>query len=173
MFCGRSRSRTKLVGTKRIQYMCVILNESAKLIPIIWANVRFSGEWKAGTKSGHGVFAVEGGSTFEGNFVNGEIEGRGSKQWADGRRYEGDFRRGEACGEGRFSSPAGESYIGTWAQNRRHGRGQLVLPNGQGTYTGEFHQHRYQGMLRCCHTHRVVTPQIQATTRWPTYTSNE
>lgn len=103
---------------------------------------RFDGDWKTGRKNGLGVFAVEGGSTFEGHFVDGEIEGKGAKTWSDGRRYEGNFSRGEACGKGRFVCPTGESYAGCWAENKRQGQGELVLAHGLGTYAGEFHRHR-------------------------------
>ncbi|CAB1120065.1 unnamed protein product [Ectocarpus sp. CCAP 1310/34] len=106
---------------------------------------RYTGKWKAGTKSGLGVFEVLGGSRYEGTFVDGELEGKGSKQWVDGRLYEGEFNRGEASGEGHFTSPSGESYVGTWALNKRHGRGKLVLPNGEGSYVGEFQRHRFHG----------------------------
>lgn len=137
-----------------------------ELIPIVWTNVRFSGGWKTGAKNGHGVFAVAGGSTFEGDFVDGEIEGKGSKQWADGRRYEGEFSRGEACGEGRFTSPTGELYVGSWAQNKRHGRGQLVLPSGQGSYAGEFQRHRYRDpFLERQQIYMVTVSGEYATTR--------
>ena len=110
---------------------------------------RLLGDWfKAGngifwsfedrkTVDGPGIYRLNDGYVYEGNFVNGRLEGEGRIKNGVNVVYEGALRNGVYHGEGVLYYDDGRVYSGSFVNGKREGRGALTTPYGD-YYIGEF-----------------------------------
>jgi len=83
----------------------------------------YKGDFRDGTKNGHGTISFDTGLTIEGEWRDGSLE-RGSATTPSGVHFEGQFREGKRNGIGTMVFPDGTRYEGKWKEG---------LPDGQGT----------------------------------------
>ena len=76
---------------------------------------KYVGEWKDGTRSGHGALYLSDGRIFNGNLKEGKVSGKGTLMWPDGSKYVGEFANGKFHGKGDFLRADGSiGYSGQW-----------------------------------------------------------
>jgi hypothetical protein len=76
--------------------------------------------------TGVGIFVLESGERYEGQFRNGQRNGRGVQYYPDGSmRYNGDFKNDIRDGYGAYYFSNGDKIVGIFADNK---------PNGKATY---------------------------------------
>ncbi|XP_034338259.2 MORN repeat-containing protein 1 isoform X5 [Magallana gigas] len=110
---------------------------------------RYEGQWRNGTKHGHGKLQMADGSYYEGTFSNGEIDGKGMRFFSQtGSKYTGQFVKGELHGRGTMVYADGSMYEGEWYRNRKHGYGimKTLGSNSSEVYEGSYDKNMKHGV---------------------------
>ncbi|TVQ25527.1 MAG: hypothetical protein EA382_06810 [Spirochaetaceae bacterium] len=97
--------------------------------------------------NGYGVFILENGSRYEGEFLEGIRTGQGKLIWADGREYTGEFMDNQPHGSGVLIQPDGSRYEGDFREGKLSGNGTLWFSDGR-IYVGEFENNIRHGSGR-------------------------
>ena len=97
----------------------------------------YSGNFRQGAMHGHGRYLWRNGDEYEGQWVHDLMEGHGVLVMNDGARYEGSFNAGRMHGHGTFVWPSGANYTGGFADGLHEGDGVLHLADGS-RYRGHF-----------------------------------
>lgn len=92
--------------------------------------------------TGKGVYILEDGARYVGEFVRGQINGRGICYYPDGSRYDGQWARGLREGEGVLIYADGRREEGKWSEN------ELVTRNPDTAERGTNNQ-AYYGKTGC------------------------
>ena len=94
----------------------------------------YVGQVVNGLREGKGVYYVNNGNKYEGEFKNNKMEGKGILHYNvepyKGDRYEGDFINGLCEGKGIYYKHNGDRYEGDWKNDRPEGKGIMYYNNG-------------------------------------------
>ena len=104
----------------------------------------YEGEWKLGQRHGQGVYTWYEGDLYNGPWQEGKRHGHGVFVFSDGRIYDGYYVQGNRQGSGMFTWPYGAKYEGEYEKDRRNGAGMYVYADGR-TYKGEYKDDRPHG----------------------------
>jgi hypothetical protein len=89
---------------------------------------------------GSGVFQLEDGGEYSGEFLLERRHGRGRETWPNGKlRYSGTYYMGRPHGQGIFGFEDGQTYSGTFCNGLKHWSGIYTDLNGEFTKTLWFH----------------------------------
>eukprot|EP00937_MAST-01D_sp_MAST-1D-sp2_P004191 g4191.t1 len=99
----------------------------------------YSGNFKQGVMHGTGRYIWRSGAEYSGSWVNDKMEGHGVLEGADGSRFEGTFRDGAVHGQGTYVWTSGANYTGDFKDGQQHGFGTWTLADGS-RYTGGFRE---------------------------------
>jgi hypothetical protein len=95
---------------------------------------------------GHQAHSFANRDVYEGEWRNSNLHGRG--KWVSPEaqlEYDGEWFLGARAGQGRFHCKVTDTYYaGRWYEGKRHGKGELT--EAEGTYRGEFRDHRFHGV---------------------------
>jgi hypothetical protein len=112
---------------------------------------RYEGEWRWGQRCGRGreVFcgtSSEMGWRYEGQYDRDRFHGRGTAVWSDGSRYEGEWRWGLRWGRGVDTSPGGRQvYEGQFERGTFSGAGTMMVRDGRDRVRGTWHAGKAHG----------------------------
>ncbi len=115
----------------------------------------YDGNWVEGFRTGRGTLTCPNGDRYEGEWLKGERNGKGIFAWANGDRYEGDFKNNDFAGRGVFTGANGDRYEGDWANGKLHGKGTYWWANGI-RYEGEWANGAMNGYGVCYFTNGAV-----------------
>ena len=90
----------------------------------------YDGEWKKDKREGKGTMIFNNGDKYEGDFKNGQAEGKGINYYQNGDRYEGDFITGQREGKGVYYYQNGNRYEGDYKNDNPEGKGIMYYNNG-------------------------------------------
>ena len=116
----------------------------------------FSGNFRQGMMHGFGVYRWRNGDEYEGEWASDQMEGHGVLVATDGSRYEGSFHNGRIHGHGTFTWESGANYTGGFSDGVQHGDGVQHLADGS-RYVGQF-----RDGLRHGHGHFEVIDAVGA-----------
>lgn len=109
---------------------------------------KYTGNWKAGLKHGHGTYTYGSqskspGDKYVGAWAHGLKEGQGVYTDKLGV-YQGEFKNDLRNGQGTYTWKKGDKYVGEWREGVQEGQGTLTFENGD-QYVGEFKNNRFDG----------------------------
>lgn len=116
----------------------IVISMMATLLPTLLTAQCIAGD----CHTGKGVFLLEDGARYVGEFVKGQINGKGICYYPDGRKYEGQWVRGLREGEGKIIYPDGRVEEGQWSED------QLITKLSETTARGPNSQ-AYDGETGC------------------------
>ncbi len=96
----------------------------------------YTGDYKSGKRSGHGIYTYPSGNQYTGYWLNGKRHGQGVYIYKDGEKYEGEWEKDLRSGYGEVSTTDGTHYKGIWKSGMKNGRGLYRTPTF--VYDGEF-----------------------------------
>lgn len=99
---------------------------------------KYSGEFQNGTIHGQGILTFSNGDKYLGTFANQFREGNGKFIFANGDEYIGQFKQNKFDGEGKIKYKNGNLYEGNWIDGQPNGLGEIRYANGA----------RYEGMVK-------------------------
>lgn len=103
-----------------------------------WANGQsYEGDWSDDAATGIGKLRFQNGDRYEGAVAAGVRQGVGSMQFASGDHYEGEFAANVPHGQGSYRWVNGDRYEGEWKANLRHGKGTFIWNSGD-RWAGTF-----------------------------------
>ncbi|GFQ00890.1 phosphatidylinositol 4-phosphate 5-kinase 9 [Phtheirospermum japonicum] len=105
---------------------------------------KYVGEWKFGTRHGHGKIQFPNGSTYEGEFSGGYMHGSGTYTKPDRTKYNGRWRLNLKHGLGHQHFPNGDTFEGSWILGKPEGPGKYTWANGN-LYLGNLKNGRMSG----------------------------
>lgn len=91
-----------------------------------------------------GVYKLNDGSVYEGEFKNDKIEGYGKFIWSDNKTYEGEWIDNCLNGFGVFIK-TGKTYIGNFVCDKKQGIGLYIYPNNK-IILGKFFENEIEGL---------------------------
>ena len=91
----------------------------------------YTGEMKAGQRSGFGASLHRSGSKYSGQWRENVKEGNGEYWYANGDYYSGSFRNDQMDGPGRYVSANGVVFEGRFVADERDGPGVVIYPDGR------------------------------------------
>jgi len=106
---------------------------------------KYKGKYKAGKKSGYGIYVWFNGSKFEGNYENDSREGYGKMLSEDGSKFEGYWLKNEKEGFGKLLTKENNIYEGEFKKGKKDGYGIFTLKDGK-KYIGEFKNDDIEGI---------------------------
>lgn len=94
--------------------------------------VTYVGEFLAGKMHGKGMmyYPNDVGSTV-GEFRDGQLNGQGIDSFPDGSTFQGNFNNGKYSGYGVYHHSDGAVYEGEFSEGDYHGKGSYTFPNGR------------------------------------------
>jgi hypothetical protein len=96
-------------------------------------------------ETGVGIFMLESGERYEGQFRNGQRNGRGVQYYPDGSmRYNGDFKNDLREGYGAYYFSNGDKIVGIFADNKPNGKATYYYVNGD-RFVGQYHDGKRNG----------------------------
>ena len=105
---------------------------------------RYEGEFKDNKPNGQGVFTSPDGQSYQGGFKDGKLNGIGVMKYPDGRRYEGEYKDNKRDGYGIMTYQdgglyqEGSRYEGEWKNDKRDGQGVMTYLDDGRHLKGEF-----------------------------------
>ncbi len=145
---GIGKRKLKVGGTLRGYFTlaglphgyCIIENN----LNILWAGVEYS----QGILKGQGKICYSNGATYEGQFKNGTKEGHGTEFKPGQHFYEGEFKGNLKHGYGEWRDlSSGTTYKGHWCINLRSGFGVRTKLDGS-TFEGRYFHGQKDGIGR-------------------------
>ena len=105
----------------------------------------FDGEWENSIFMS-GLWRVQTGDSYNGQFQNWLFHGNGTYIWGDGESYEGEWYEGQRQGKGKYIHIGdGSVYEGEFFNNKEEGNGKKIWKNGAQTYEGEWKNGQIHG----------------------------
>ena len=104
----------------------------------------FDGDWENGIFTS-GLWRVQTGDSYNGEFQNWLFHGNGTYIWGDGESYAGEWREGKRHGRGKYVHIDGSVYEGDFINNKEEGNGKKIWGNDEQTYVGEWKNGQVHG----------------------------
>ena len=96
------------------------------------------------TANEYGIYRIDDGDVYEGDWRNGMSHGQGKYTWPDGDVYEGGWKDDKQHGHGKYTYASGEVYEGGWKDDNKHGQGKHTWADGS-VYEGGWKDHSKEG----------------------------
>ena len=108
--------------------------------------LEFDFRCRRGVPEGRGIFTLDSGDIYSGNFRQGTMHGHGRYLWRNGDEYEGQWVHDTMEGHGVLETNDGARYEGSFSAGRMHGHG--TLRSGK----GKWQRHRKPTRAHSCGT---------------------